>query len=388
MSEGIYPRKFKGGGQSWLVKYDIAPDPTTGQRRTRCKTVRGSKKEAESVRRKLLEAVKEGTHVDTSKKAFAEYARHWLDNIAATKVSAKTLERYREIVETNIIPVIGETRLQKLTTAHVESLYSQAQKSGRRDGRGLSTTTVRHMHVVLSAILVSASKKRLIQTNPMEDVESVPKAATPEIKTLDSGEVQTLLRTARGTDLYAPVLLAAATGMRRGEVLGLRWSDIDFERRVLAVRQSLEETRQDDLRIKSPKTASGVRTIILPEFAIAALRGHRREQAERRLAVGLGSNKRGLVFTDLDGNPRSPNKLTKGFGRLVKRAGVARITLHGLRHTHATQLLLNNVHVKTVSERLGHANITITLETYAHVLPSMQQDAADKLDAMFGALAD
>ncbi len=171
-------------------------------------------------------------------------------------------------------------------------------------------------------------------------------------------------------------------------MLGLRWSDIDLPRRELTVRQSLEQTREG-LNIKLPKTDSGIRTIKLPVFAVDALNAHRREQAEQRLAVGLGSNKRGLVFTDLDGNPRSPNKLTKGFGRLVKQAMVTPITLHGLRHTHATQLLRQGGHVKTIAERLGHANITITLQTYAHVMPGMQEDAAKKLDEMFGkALSD
>lgn len=385
MSEGtIIPRPIKRGQPAWLLKYDAGPDPVTGKRRQRYKTVRGSESAAKAELRRLVTAVEDGEHVDRSKTTLAEFARDWLTNVAAVTLSGKTHERYSELIEGNIIPAIGDTALQKLTATKIEAFYAEALKSGRRDGKGgLHPRTVRHIHRVLSLVLASAEKKKIIKASPMSAVENVPSVDDAEIQVLEENELAALLRSVKGTSIHMPVLLAATTGMRRGEILGLRWQDIDLDGCALTVRQSIEETKAG-LAFKAPKTKASIRTITLPAFVVTALRDHRREQAEQRLALGLGKDKNDLVFTNPEGEPRRPRNFSKEFSRCAKRAGVGHVSLHGLRHTHATQLLKQGVNVKVVSERLGHANISITLQIYAHALPSMQAEAAAMIDATLG----
>lgn len=364
------------GKSSWRLKFDVGRDPSTGKRQTRYETVKGTKKDAEKELTRLLNERNEGTLVEPTKITLGEFARDWLAHTAPATITTKTLERYDDLAEGHIIPALGGHRLQKLTARHIEAFYAKALVSGRRDGKGgLSPATVRHIHAVLRRIIRSAIKKQLLKIDPLQNVENLPRLQTPEIQVLSQDELALLLRNLRGTILFAPALLAAATGMRRGEVLGLRWCDIDFGLRALTVAQTIEETRKG-LKFKPPKTNSGRRRITLPESVVRELEQHKREQAEQRLALGLGKDKNDLVFATFDGRPRVPRNFSREFTRAVKAAGLPSVTFHGLRHGHASHLLADGTPVKVVSERLGHANITITLQTYAHVLPGMQEDVA------------
>jgi len=201
-----------------------------------------------------------------------------------------------------------------------------------------------------------------------------------EIEVLDPPEVAAVLNAARTTRLFPIVLLALGTGLRRGEVLGLRWSDLDLERRTLTVAQSLEQTKTG-LRFKTPKTRRSRRTIALSPAVVEELQSHRARQAADRLALGMGKDPAALVFTRIDGDPMQPDSVTKIFARIVIKAKVKPISFHALRHTHATDLLRAGVHPKIVSERLGHASIAITMDTYTHAIPGLQEDAAQRIDA-------
>jgi integrase len=188
------------------------------------------------------------------------------------------------------------------------------------------------------------------------------------------------LRAAEGTLLHLPVLVAVTTGLRRGELLGLRWSDLDLKAGTLTVNQSIERIK-GKVAFKAPKTNKSRRSITLPAVTVQALQEYRAAQAEERLKLGLGRDPRGLVFTRADGEPQDADSLTKAFGRLVVATKVTSITLHGLRHTHISHLPMDGVHVKVVSERAGHANVNITLSVYAAYIPNMQADAALRVDA-------
>jgi integrase len=252
--------------------------------------------------------------------------------------------------------------------------------TGRRDGKGgLSPRTVQHTHRVLKQALRQAVQWRLLAVNPCEAVEP-PKVEEPEIEVLSQGEVATLLRAAEGGRMYAPILLALTTGMRRGEVLGVRWSDVDLDGATLRVEQAVEQTKAG-LRFKPPKTKRSRRTITLPALTVTALRRHRAQQAEERLALGLAGADDWLVFTRYDGATVEPRFFTKSFTRLAASAGLPHVTFHGLRHTHVTQLLAAGEHVKVVSERAGHSSVAVTLQIYAHTIPGMQTGVADRLDA-------
>ncbi|MCZ6666655.1 MAG: site-specific integrase [Gammaproteobacteria bacterium] len=372
MSSGNITRRGKG---SWRLKYDLPPDPKTGERRTRYLTVRGTKKEAEAKLAATLTEINEGTFVDASRVTFGDFARRWIETSPAARVSVKTLEGYSDILRVQLVPTLGPIRIQDITYDDIELLYAQLAKTGHRNGGGLAPQTIRHVHALLSQIMRSALKKRLIHSNPMEVVENVPVVERPAIVVLDEHQLHTLLRSLKGTKLYAPSLLAASTGMRRGEVLALRWRDIDFADQTLTVTQSLEESRSG-LRFKQPKTQSSRRPIALPDSVVGVLIEHRRTQAEQRIALGLGRDDNDLVFTTVDGRTRIPRNFTRDFSKAVKATGLPAITFHGLRHTHITHLLKAGVPVKVVSERVGHANISITLQTYAHVMLGMQKDAA------------
>jgi integrase len=242
--------------------------------------------------------------------------------------------------------------MRKLTAVHIEACEAELQRKGyvkgRKQGSGLSAQTVLHVHRTLSQALAHAVKIGVLFKNPAEQVKP-PRPAGREIAILSKPEIATLLRAAELTWIYLPVLVGITTGMRRGEILGLRWSDINLKAARLTVNQSLEAKG----RFKSPKTSGSRRTITLPSLTVEALSRYRAVQAAERLKLGLG--KPDLVFTRPDGSPTDPDSITKAFDRLVKLAGVRRITFHGLRHTHISHQLMDGVHVKVVSERAGHA---------------------------------
>jgi integrase len=215
--------------------------------------------------------------------------------------------------------------------------------------------------------------------NPATQVKS-PRPAQREIKILARDEIITVLEAAYQTPLYLPVLIAVTTGLRRGELLGLRWSDLDLKTGILTVNQSLERLN-GKTTFKAPKTKTSRRSITLPAATVQALEKQRVTQAEERMRFGLGRDDRGLVFTRITGEPLDADSLTKAFRRLIAAVRVTPITFHGLRHTHISHLLMDGVHAKVVSERAGHANVNITLAVYAAYMPSMQADAALRVDA-------
>ena len=368
------------GKTSWRLKFDLGADPATGERRIEYVTVRGSKKDAEAELSRRLNQVEEGGYVNRSDATIGEYARHWAATIAPSRAAPKTLERYVEIIEKHIVPQIGTVALQKLTGSRVDEFYQHLRTNGRRNRKGgLAAQTVQHIHRLLSQILSSAVKAGALRISPMAAVQTTPKVRREEVHILDDAQLGTLLKHLKGRAIYMPVLMAASTGMRRGEILALRWSDIDLDRQTLQVAQVVEQT-SDGLAIKEPKTDRSRRTIALPARLIPELRQHRRAQSELRLKLGQGKSANDLVFPTWEGELRSPQSFSKEFAREVDACDLD-VTFHGLRHTHITHLLRSGVPVHVVSARAGHANPTVTLNIYAHLLPGQQEGAAAVVDA-------
>ena len=384
------------GDGSWEIKFDLGRDPLTGRRITKYVTFRGTKRKAQEELTRLLGRRNEGSYVEPTKMTMAQYLNHWLEGDIDRRVAARTAARYRGIVEKNIIPKLGHVPMRKLTAVHIEAFEAELQREGWvkarakqkikkgeeapiPEKRGLSAQTALHIHRTLSQALGHAVRLGVLFKNPAEQVKP-PRPPSREIKILDKKEIATLINAAKGVDLYVPVLVAVTTGMRRGELLALRWSDISPKSELLTVNQSLERIK-GRFEFKSPKTKTSRRTITLPAITIEALRGHYRAQIEERLKLGLGRDPRGLVFARPDGQPMDADTLSKAFRRLVASAKVTPITFHGLRHTHISHLLMDGVHVKLVSERAGHASINITLGVYAAYIPNMQSDAARRVDA-------
>lgn len=378
MAKGhIRPR----GPGAWELKYDAGVDATTGKRIVRYRTVRGAKRDAQRELREILTALETGVWVDPAKITVGAWLSQWLEEARAT-VAPRTLQRYREIVDLHLIPALGILALAKLAPVHIQKHYSDALAGGRKDGKGgLSAQTVVHHARVLSLALRRARALRMIHTNPAED--AVPPApAHREIEALEPADARALLAVTRDRCpwLYPIILLGLATGLRRGELLGLRWRDMNLDQRSLTVAQSLEQTKAG-LRVKAPKTRRSRRGISLSDSLIEEMRTHKARQAAERLALGLGRDPADLVFTRLNGDPVRPDGVTQAFARMVKLAKIRHASVHCLRHTHATDLLRAGVHPKIVSERLGHASIAITMDTYTHAIPGLQEDAAQRIDA-------
>ena len=393
MSQGhIRPQ----GDGSWEIKFDLGRDPLTGRRVTKYVTFRGTKRKAQEELTRLLGQRNDGSYVEPTKMTVAQYLNHWLEADIDRRVAARTAARYREIVEKNIIPRLGHVPVRKLTAVHIEAFEAELQREGWvkarakqkvkegeeapiQEKRGLSAQTALHVHRTLSQALGHAVRLGVLFKNPARQVKP-PRPPSREIKILDKNEITTLLNAAKAVGLYVPVLVAVTTGMRRGELLALRWSDIDPTAALLTVNRSLERIK-GKFGFKSPKTKTSMRTITLPTITVQALGRHLKEQHEARLKLGLGRDPRGLVFARPDGQPMDADTLSKAFRRLVASAKVTPITFHGLRHTHISHLLMEGFHAKVVSERAGHAHVNITLGVYAAYIPSMQTDVARRVDA-------
>lgn len=352
-----------------------------GRPRYKWHTVKGGKREAQRELNRLLAAKQTGAYVEPSKLTVGQYLERWLQDYANAKVGKRTYEFYAEVVGKHLVPALGNLPLVKLQPLHLQAYYTKAQKSGRRDGKGgLSAQSVLHHHRLLHGALEQAVRWQLLVRNPAAAVEP-PRVEDREMQVLEAEGIRRLLDAAAGTNLHLPILVAVATGLRRGEILGLKWEDLNLEVGTVTVRRSLEDT-SEGLRFKAPKTKKSRRTIHLPPAVVEVLRHHQAEQAELQRCLEPAYEDYGLVLAWADGRPFRPHYVTLAFIRLVRKLGL-RLRFQDLRHTQATALIALGEHVKVISARLGHSSIQITMDRYGHLLPGMDQAAAQRLDGLF-----
>ena len=372
----------KRGKRSWAIKLDIGRDPETNKRRTKWHTVHGTKRDAEKELARLLHQLDQNTYVEPSRSTIKQHLSDWIDRIEPN-VRPKTAERYNDIIRLHLIPMLGHHRLDKLAPIHIEQAWQTALTDGRRRGKGgLAPRSVQQMHRLLSQALKAAVRLQLLARNPADAV-APPRAQHTEMQILTPAQSKQLLGAVHHTRLFVPILLALTTGMRRGEILGLRWRDVDLAAGWLSVNQSLEQTR-DGLRFQPPKTARSRRRIPLPAMTVEALVMHRKTQAEELLRRGRGKDADRLVVCKRNGEPMQPRTFTIDFMRAIRQVDVPRIRFHDLRHSHLSHLLAGNIHPKVASERAGHSRVNTTLDTYSHVLPDMQSEAAQLVDDLLG----
>lgn len=314
-----------------------------------------------------------GIVFDDENLTLSDFLDVWLSDCVKDTIRVSTFERYKSIADLHISPALGRLRLKALTPAHVQGFYR-----GRLDS-GLSPATVQKIHVVLHKALSQAVKWSLIPRNATE-AASAPRPSPKEMRPLSAEEVRKLLGAARGDNLEALWVLAVHTGMRQGELLALKWTDVDLEAGKVSVRRTL--TRESGhYTLGEPKTKRSRRTVKLTGAATEALRSHLTRQMEEIDRLGDLYRDQGLVFTTDSGAPLNPSNIrNRNLRRLTRKAGLPEMRFHDLRHTCATLLLSKNVHPKIVQEMLGHATVAITLDTYSHVLPGMGDQAAAAME--------
>ena len=326
---------------------------------------------------RLSEALRDqakGLPIVGEKQTLAQYLASWLE-IAKLTIRASTWWRYEELTRVHILPTLGSLPLSRLTAQHANALYAA------KLGEGLSPTTVRYIHVTLHRALGEALRLGLVQRN-VTDFASPPRKSRRKMQVLSPEQARMLLRAAADDPLEALYLLAFTTGMRQGELLSLKWTDVDLEAAHVQVRSSLRKGKEGFV-FSEPKTSSSRRKVALTATAVVALERHRERQLEQRMAYGPLWQNHDLVFPDTLGMPfNGVTLLRREFVPLLKRAGLPMMRFHDLRHTAATLMLLKGVHPKIVSEMLGHASVSITLDLYSHVLPNMQREAAETMDRL------
>lgn len=356
---------------SWTIQVYAGKDPETGRKRYVSRTVRGSKKDAEAALANLVRAQETGLDLSAARLTVSAFLDRWLE-VSKERVKPRTHFRYAELMRLHVNPTLGATQLTKLRPLHIEELYGRLRK------QGLSGTTVLQIHRVLHAAFNQAVRWQLLERNPADAVKA-PRKSTQETSSLTAEEIPKLLAAIEGQFIELPTLIALGTGMRLGEVLGLRWQDVDLTTATARVRQTLQVT----MRFDTPKSHRSTRTLSLPAFLVDALKRHRKSQNERRLMLGESWHEFDLICERGDGQPLRPDTISKQF-RTVARAADLDVTFHGLRHTHASLMLAAGADLKVTSSRLGHSSISITADLYTHVASDQDRRAAEALNAHLG----
>ena len=369
-------RKRKDG--RWEGRYTAGRDPETG--RAIYKNVLG-KTQAEA-KAKLEQAIEEAKGLDAAKAGrytIDQWMEVWFEHYAKVKVRPSSHQTYRGYIDNHIKPNIGKIPLEKLTSLELQKFYKKLLEKGRVDrlesrhqAKGLSPKTVRNIHQIISSAMNLAREQKLIAGNPAEGC-ALPRMEHREMKTLPVEQLQSFLREAKESGVFEFYYLELATGLRRGELLGLKWEDVDLERGDLRVRRQI--ARINGEVVEAPlKTKNAYRTLPLAEDTIGVLEAQRKK---------TGSSQ--WVFPSTTGGPISPDSVLHMLHRVLKRAGLPRVRFHDLRHTFATLALQNGVDVKTVSGMLGHFSVGFTLHTYAPVTTAAQKEAARTMEKVLTA---
>ena len=355
------------GKNTWQITIDLGLD-NNGKRIRKYFTVNGKKGDAERKKRELLATLDLGLPIDNSKIKVSKYLEDWL-KIKSSKVNERTMYGYRNVVARYANPYIGHVVIRNLQPDSIESMYAEQLKSG------LSTKTVGQTHRILKQAFKHAVRRNIIGRNPFDSVDP-PSPKKTEAKAFTSDQLNTLLENAEGVD-YQAFYIAAHTGLRRGELVGLKWGDINFERKYLSVKRSIVFVPRMGHIIKGPKTESGIRPVDLSESMLRQMRKFKAQQAELQLRAGSLWANQDWVLSNPDGTHLNPNAITIAFKRLRDRLNLPDTPLHGLRHTHATIMLEGGIAREVVQQRLGHSSIVVTSDIYSHVTRGLQRNAAE-----------
>ncbi|WAH34998.1 site-specific integrase [Alicyclobacillus dauci] len=364
-------------GSKWCAVVYMGLD-ANGKRKYKWFSGYNTKKEAQRALVEKIQEVNTGAYVEPTKVTVRQFVEIWLE-ARKSQVRPVTHENNERLLRNHIIPHLGNLTLSKLRGNHVQSLYSELQSN-------LSPASIQTVHNTLHVMIRDAVKWEYIARDIMQQV--TPPRAEHKIRPVwDFNDVQAFNEAVKSHELYVAFTLAVTTGMRRSEILGLKWDDIDFEQAQIHVQRSLKIENGEKV-VSEVKTSSSRRTIVLFDEDVERLREHRKKQLEQRMKVGPGFNPENLVFVRADGSSIRPTNFSRDWTVFLKKNNLPHIPLHSSRHTHATLLLALGIHPKVVQERLGHSSIRVTMDLYSHILPGMQEDAVKKLENRIFKTAD
>ncbi|MEB1807926.1 MAG: site-specific integrase [Bacillaceae bacterium] len=363
----------KKGKQNWVVRYEIGKNHLSSNRIQKQKSGFKSKEEAELFLADILLKKEKKEMVEPSREPFCQYINRWFNTIYKLEVEGTTAENREYMLSKHFIPYFDSTPICKIDSFDLNEFYASKLEEGK------SKKTVKDMHHILSKAFSKAVEQGLLKENPALKA-TAPKPNNKAVDPWRYEEVIKFLEGTKGKENHTLYLTEINTGMRRGEILALRWNDIDFDNRTISISRNLAYTKSKGLFVKVPKTKASMRTIDVSDTLVEVLQLHKEKQEKWKERLGTGYQDKNLLFPNTLGNFKNPRNLIREFYKDLKDAQVRPITFHDMRHTHATLLLINGENPKLVQQRLGHEDVEITLRIYSHILPSMQRDAVDKLE--------
>jgi integrase len=379
--EGMAPRLRDDG--RWEARVDLGYG-LAGTRRRRSVFGKTRRECADKLKEILADQQKGTLLTDTKRQTVTQYLDDWLLNSVKPTVRASTYASYKQLCALYIIPSLGRIQLTQLAPQQIRAFLNELSKrQGVRTGKALSARTVQYCHAILRRSLGQAVRLGLLARNPVALIDP-PKATRSEAKYLTPDQARTFLASVKGDRLECLYTLAITLGLRRGELLGLTWDSIDTGECILAVSKTLQRV-EGKLQFVDPKTARSKRVVVLSNAAMTALKAHRIRQLEERLLAGSRWEEYNLVFPNTEGKPYDGGNMVKEFHKALKRASLPDTNFHSLRHTCASLLLAQGVHMRVVMELLGHSQIAMTMDLYSHVVPELKREAADRMDALFTA---
>ena len=376
LSGNIVKKAKTRKGQSWQLTVEMPRDPITGERKRKYKTVTGTKKEADQALRRFITELERGEYIEDNNITVSDWLQKWLEVYIVPTVSPTTLVGFKGMIRRYIDPLIGHLQVQEMNALAVQ-IWVNKLKVSPSSGEPLTAGTIKHTYHVLRGAMDKAVQAGLIHRSPCAGIQ-LPKGEKKKPVIYDETQIQQLLDFARGTEMELIIDLELCMGMRRGELLGLQWQDVNWEKNQIHIIRSRVAVDGKSV-VKQPKTESGTRTLDVPEILMKKLKSYKVKCMEQKIRVGRRLVEEDFIIVHPDGKPIYPEYVSQMFTKLQKRANLPKCRFHDLRHLCASIMVKQGVEVKVAQERLGHKDITTTMNIYAHVLPGSAREAAEKI---------
>jgi len=379
ITSGSIRKRDTAEGKTWQITIELPKDPITGKRIRKYKTVEGTKKEAERAMHEYIRELEKGYYVTDSKITINEWIDTWLDVYITPNVSPTTLSRYQGMIKRYIKPIIGSMQVQNLNTLAVQA-WVNGLKTSPSSGKPMAAATIKHAYHVLKGSMDKAVLAGIISRTPCAGI-MLPKGQKKAAVIYNEAQIHQLIGAAKGTEMELVIDMELCLGLRRGELLGLWWQDIDWDKKQVHIVRNRVVVNGKSV-VKEPKTANSVRIIDMPDQLVQKLRKHKLTCTGNRMRLGSAYTDSDYIIVHPDGRPIYPEYLSQMLTKLQKKANLPQCRFHDLRHLCATIMLLQGVNVKVAQERLGHKDISTTMNIYSHVLPSSARDAAEKIGSL------